>query len=392
MSTKKPRIKLDNLRLFDKIDVGDVYYSNTTLLLRFNNVNTSSEIKDESKYTHNVYPIGDTAISTAKYKFDNSSLYLDGSGDYLEVASSEALKLSTLDFTFESWIYWTRGSTTPLYKRIFDSRPQGNSGYGFFLLYIDLTQSEKLRWYVSGANKITANSALPNNQWVHVAIVRASGITKMYIDGVAQAQTYTDQTDYSMGNVLRIGTTSYHSLGEGHIDGYLDQIRITKGIARYTANFDVPTKQFLDGPGDVNKQIVIDEEAKGIDIGEGGVDESRLAHAWVTFDGHNPATYSTEILDGYNISAIADVGIGHYIIYYNQPLNSSNSCVVGTVKAPDYLSVVAGNNPRNHPITEEVQVCTFNHTANSVEIRVNYGSVVNQKFDSERISVIVFSN
>ena len=384
MSTKRPRIKLDNLRLFDKIDTGDTFYTNVSLLLHFDGPNTSTNVKDFSKYAHSVVVMGTSQISTLLYKFGASSLNTGAFGnDYIYILDSESLQLGTGDFTIEFWLYWENAVG---YQTILNKGDMGTNA----IMLQSKNASTALKLYIDGIPVIEESSGPSTHAWTHYALVRNSGIVRLYRNG-AQTGSTGSNVDLNHRGRLDIGG---ESTSNAHVfDGSIDELRITKGVARYTSTaFTVPTKVFHDSPGDVNKKVIVDEEAKGLGIGEGGIDESRLAHAWITFDGHDPTTSIPKILDSYNVSSIAEIGVGNYTIHYNQPLVSSNSCVVATIKEPNIVEIFGGTNPRSQPMTQNVQVVAGNHTANSVDIRVNYGSTVSHRFDSERISVIVFSN
>jgi hypothetical protein len=192
---------------------------NTTLLLNFNN----GGIID--LHGSNVLEtVGNTQLSTSVKKYNNSSIYFDGTGDYLKVPSSVAFAFGTGDFTWEAWVYFNSTG-----GRIIDF----NTG----ILWLT---SGTLQYY-SGSGRITSN-ALTLGQWYHVALVRGSGVTKMYINGTQNGVNFTDSINYPT-NALIIGSDS-GSLTQ-FMSGYIDDLRITKGYARYTSNFTAPTSAFI---------------------------------------------------------------------------------------------------------------------------------------------------
>jgi len=196
--------------------------TNTELLLDFQD----SAIYDYSGLS-NIDTIGDAQIDTAIKKYGTGSVKFDGTGDYLDIPGSTELVLGTGDFTIEFWINTSNDGNI--------MNPSTATGSGYWGL---LMQSGNLRWNnsynVANLWEISA-SAIQDGSWHHVAISRASGSTKIFYDGTLQS-TQTDTTDYSGTGAWRIGSGNL-----SNFDGYLDDFRITKGIARYTSNFTAPT-------------------------------------------------------------------------------------------------------------------------------------------------------
>jgi len=98
-----------------------------------------------------------------------------------------------------------------------------------------------IRYYTSSADRITG-SVLSASTWHHIAVCRASGSTRLFINGTQSGATYTDANNYGTSAPLGVGT--YWSAGSpvttSTLNGYIDDLRITKS-ARYTANFTPPT-------------------------------------------------------------------------------------------------------------------------------------------------------
>jgi hypothetical protein len=191
---------------------------NTTVLLN----GTSAGIVDATTKTV-LETVGDVKISTAAAKFGSSSMFFDGTGDYLVAPTSPNTMFGTGDFTVEFWTNRSSGSNTRFVE------------FSTGLLYID--GNGKLVYYSTSA-RIVSTNVFPSNQWAHVALVRASGSSKLYIDGVQTGSTFTDTINYTSG-VLIIGTDS--GSRSQFLTGYMQDIRITAGVARYTANFTPPT-------------------------------------------------------------------------------------------------------------------------------------------------------
>jgi hypothetical protein len=178
--------------------------------------------------------VGNAQISTSVVKYGSGSIALDGTGDYLDPGGSTVnFVFGTGNFTIEFWIYLN--STTQGHP--IDFRPSGVNG-AYPTLYIT---SNTLIYYANTGNRITSSS-LSTSTWYHVAISRSGTSTKMFINGTQDGSTYTDSTDYlCKANGPRIGANDG---GTGGVNGYIDDLRITKGYARYTANFTAPTAAF----------------------------------------------------------------------------------------------------------------------------------------------------
>ena len=216
----------------------DPNYSSVSLLLNGNGTNGSTTFTDSSSYGHTVTPVGNAQISTTQSKFGGASIYLDGSGDYLQSPTSTDFILGTNDFTLEAWIYPLGFAGAPNYNNygpIFEYRTANVSQVNVLLSFIG---SSTLVFYVSGSARITG-SAISTNQWTHVALTRSSGITRMFINGIQSGSSYSDTNSY-VSSVFRIGG---NIAGDAFFNGYIDDLRITKGVARYTSNFTPPTAQ-----------------------------------------------------------------------------------------------------------------------------------------------------
>jgi hypothetical protein len=220
--------------------VGDQYYSSCSLLLHFSGSNSSTTFTDNSPSPITVTSVNGAAISTAQSKFGGSSGLFDGTNDYLTTNTSVNLTLASENFTIEGWFYFING-TANSYGPIL-----GNySTWGANAIYFGkhLNGSGKMQLFVVNYSNpsplLTDPTALTNNQWIHFAIVRNGSDWTMYRDGVSVATaTYSGVT--STTNFFYIGAS-----GDGvYFNGYMDELRITKGVARYTGNFATQSAEF----------------------------------------------------------------------------------------------------------------------------------------------------
>jgi len=207
--------------------------TNTSLLLNF----TNAGIYDATS-KNDLETVGNAQISTTQSKWGGSSIYLDGTGDYLDLSPSGFSSFGTGNFTVEFWMR-TAGSTFNIIN------PATATGTGYWALLV-VKGSGGFRWNdaynISNLWTQTATSVLDNN-WHHIAVVRngtGSGNVNIYFDGVVQGTAKTDSTNYNGASTAwRIGSGNV-----GSLNGYIQDLRITPGIARYTANFTAPTAAF----------------------------------------------------------------------------------------------------------------------------------------------------
>ena len=214
----------------------DASYNNVSLLLHGNGPNGSIVFTDNSPSPKTVTAVGNAQISTAQSKFGGGSIAFDGTGDYLDVSSNSAFGYGLNDFTIEFWIY--RNASTAL--QVFLDHRTGVATLFAPTIYII---SNAIFYYTNGANRITGGT-VTLTQWVHVALSRSSSSTKLFLNGVQTGSTYTDTNNY-IDSPVRVGGANDGS-SVASTNGYIDDLRITKGVARYTANFTPPTAPFPD--------------------------------------------------------------------------------------------------------------------------------------------------
>jgi hypothetical protein len=183
----------------------------------------------------NLETVGGARVSTAVSKYSGSSLYFDGTGDYAVQPTNLNFGYGTGDFTIEFWLYLNTVSADQTIVSNLSSATSVNPH-----IYLN-GASNTIRFFTNSADRITGSS-LSANTWYHIAVCRASGSTKMFINGTQTGSTYTDANNY--GTTAPIGIGTYWSSGSPvttlTLNGYIDDLRITKA-ARYTANFTPPT-------------------------------------------------------------------------------------------------------------------------------------------------------
>ena len=177
---------------------------------------------------------GRNALDGSVFFDGESRLELDGSSDFA---------FGTGDFTIEMWIKINDDTNT---NTLYDSRPAGSNGAQVALFYSG--SSNGILFAHGGTVRITGTVDVGADQaWHHIALTRASGSTKLFVDGVQDGSTYSsDTTDYlNPSNKPRIGASggSTDLSSDGYFRGYISNVRVNKGSALYTAAFTPPTEK-----------------------------------------------------------------------------------------------------------------------------------------------------
>jgi len=207
--------------------------TNTQLLLNC----TNAGIYDATMQ-NNLETVGDAKISTAVSKFGGSSIYFDGTGDYLNVASTSNLQFGTGDFTIEMWIYANSLSNSPV---IFDKTAGSLADAGWF---VELTSGGAYFGFgtTGGTPYILFNSAsITTGTWFHLAVTRVGSTLTCFVNGTKLTPQTLTNANLAHDNTSALWIGNWKG-GSGYdYNGYIDDLRVTKGYARYTANFTPPT-------------------------------------------------------------------------------------------------------------------------------------------------------
>jgi hypothetical protein len=200
--------------------------TNTSLLCNFTNAGIF-----DSASGNDLETVGNAQVSTTVAKWGTTSMgFFSGS---LPIPDRPTLRFGTAPFTIEAWINSAFSASQVLASK-------GGIGTGWQINFAITTGIVSFNF---DASTLTASSGITQNTWAHVAIVRegtGTNQTKIYINGVNVA-TGTVPTNFNHTDPLRIGK---NTSGSGVYNDYIDDLRITNGIARYTSNFTAPTTAF----------------------------------------------------------------------------------------------------------------------------------------------------
>lgn len=222
----------------------DPNFANVTLLIHMDGADNGTTFTDVTGKTVTRL---DTVTKTGEKKYGTASAYFDGTGDYLYVPyTTAAFRWWDTNFTIEAWIF----PITPLDVQASSNIPGliGNCSVGGSAAYwaFGPNNSRELLFYYwnGGSNSLASTELVTADAWNHIAMTHKAGSgIKLWVNGVGTPSyasvsgTPQDSTSYA----LLIG----HCFG-GDIKAYVDEIRITKGVERYTADFTPPTSAFPD--------------------------------------------------------------------------------------------------------------------------------------------------
>jgi len=208
--------------------------TNTSILLNF----TNGAVIDNS-ITNDGVTVDTTQISTAQSKFGGGSIAFDGTNDYLSFPASRGYDFASGDWTVECWVQFTSVASTPYIWQI------GSAAGTRFSLF---STSGVLNVYSSGTTVLASTTSLSNGQWYHFAVtyVANSTTTRLFINGTldTSSTTYSSFPKNSGTLTLALGWQNYAGGAGDYLNGYVNDFRITKGVARYTASFTPPTSPF----------------------------------------------------------------------------------------------------------------------------------------------------
>jgi hypothetical protein len=273
-------------------DAGDPYFDKVVLLMHFDGEDKATTFKDSKAHTVTAY--GAAQLSVAKSVFGGSSGAFDGNSAYLTLDNSDDWNLGAGDFTVELFVSVTGGipgqgaiptlfglwgptATNQGWELLYPAKVSGTDGFndqtdGTLDLIFSSTGSDEVAPAVAWAPAA--------DTWYHVAAVRHGGNFLYFVDGALIGMKSIESGDAgvpdwtradpasnsgpwtpgpSVGATAAIhpNTTARLSIGVGvgapgtvyapsFLHGYMDEVRITKGVARYTSNFPRPAAAFPD--------------------------------------------------------------------------------------------------------------------------------------------------
>lgn len=225
----------------DVVGTGGTFYDNLVLAMPFNQ---ATGLRDVSSRNRNPGAYGDVSISSTISKYYGSSARFDGSGDYLSLESSQDWNFRGLNWTVECWIYYVSGTHIPIYTQLQSLDSNSNrlqlsinsvsSGIGSWTSYAESSAGAVLF-------NINQTASISTNTWTHVAFVRSGETFYIFKDGsLVISNTDSD----SLEDISRSSYIGVHRIGGAlqYFNGHIQDLRVYKGIAKYTANFTPPDR------------------------------------------------------------------------------------------------------------------------------------------------------
>lgn len=303
----------------------------TKLMLHCDGVDTSTTFTDDSDSGHTVTAYGDAQVDTSYKQFGTGSLLLDGTGDYIRATNSSDFAFGTGDFTIEMWIRPTQVTSSMV---LYDARDVLEAKGVVF--YID---NGKLVVYDPDSGVHTSTTTLSTNTWQHVCIVRYNGTLKFYVDGVEAGGSFSFSTNLTT-EIAVIGRALPENAS--YFSGHMDEIRVSKGIARWTSNFTPPTDPY----SVATQKIDINETIYLSDLND-----------------LNIPTEVINILETLYLSEVSDISIFQQSINVNETIYLDDSNIINIPKEViniDESIYIDDLNTINIPNAYGVRILSYN--------------------------------
>ena len=206
----------------------DPYNSYLVFSLPMNGSNGGTTFTDQSDSSQSISVNGNTQTSTANSKYYGSSALFDGSGDSLTIGSTSDFAFGTGDYTIEMWVYHTDLTGQQTY---FGDTYGGTSG-----IYTYKTSTNQVSLYDNNQRSASATNIIHLNTWHHLAWTRTSGVIREFVDGSCVSRDTPSTANYTVTQYY-LGDTADQTSGE--FFGYMQDVRVYKGVSKYTDNFIV---------------------------------------------------------------------------------------------------------------------------------------------------------
>lgn len=214
----------------------DPNWNDVILLLNCDGVNNSTTFIDLSNQANTVTAQGSAKVTTTDPKFGTGSLIVGASTDRLSLNGGSLFDFAyATAFTLEAFIFIPTITTNQYFIEI---RKNSDLSQSLRLQFITTNRADII---VLGGQMTTGTNTVPTNQWAHHALTWDGSLIRYFVNGsLVQSTTRLNQGSFGTCTIAIGGRNN----ATNSLNGRIDELRFTKGVARYTANFTVPTEAF----------------------------------------------------------------------------------------------------------------------------------------------------
>ena len=367
--------------------VNNIISKGLVLAIPMDGVNNGTTFTDLSAnvrgsgITKAITRFGDTKTLTAVSKYYGSSGFFDGTGDYLSIPDSNDFNFSSGNFTAECWVYPTASPSQPILVGQWDG-----SGGGTGLSWVMLLSNDSNRYLRAAISSngsgvdfdLISSTSLGLNQWNHCAFVRNGSTFTLYLNGVSVASTTNSNALFNATNPLTIGASS---AGSQPFTGYIQDVRVYKGVSKYTSNFTLTipkTLSLINGPtyssifggsivfDGVNDYADYTDSLNDFDLG--GINAT--LEVWV----YIPSTSGSDVILGKSGNNAGNWNLSDGFLYQFQYDNTNNRFIFAYNNGGGVSGVtVIGSGTQ--AINTWYQIVVVTTTANDIKFYVNTSNV-----------------
>lgn len=220
------------MALFSPVTAVDPHFANVKALVKFESGHLATTTPDLSLVGGSYTATGSAAVTTSSYKWGSASGSF--SGGYFQSSTSGSFDFGTSPVTIEAWLYSTNTNNAVVGTTGIGSTGQWALRTGFGGANVSFTIRTSDNWI-----DITSGFGINDSAWHHVAAVRDGAYMYLYVDGV-------NRRSYNIGSGVALGDSGALRIGavDSAFNGYIDDLRITANVARYTADFTPPSSSF----------------------------------------------------------------------------------------------------------------------------------------------------
>jgi len=273
----------------------DQYWNYVVLAMHMDGDNNGTTFVDQKSNALTI--VGNTCTKTAIKQLGTASAYFDGSGDYITVTPTTALQIGAVDFTVEAFARFV--SSASVYMIYAANNYTSASGLKISAYAGNI--------YV-GHNSVSFNTTglgLATGTFYHIALTRSGTTYRLFVNGVLVYSTTGTPSAVTYDRVT-IGAFIANGSSASAWYGYIDDLRITKGVARYTADFSTPTEPF---PNQA-------PQLSGVVLDSSGAPASRIIRAHRSSDGLLGGSTTSSSGDG-TFSVSAYDASTHYVVCFD---------------------------------------------------------------------------